>query len=57
MAEEEAATNMALMALSDSEVYTNKTCSSNCLKNFESLKKQYDDLRVELNKTEFDLAN
>ncbi|GJY97988.1 ribonuclease H-like domain-containing protein [Tanacetum coccineum] len=57
MAEDEAPTNMALMAFSDSEVYTDKTCSSNCLKNYEILKKQYDDLRIEINQSEFNLAN
>ncbi|GJS00880.1 hypothetical protein Tco_0317388 [Tanacetum coccineum] len=45
---------MAPMALSDSEV---KTCSKTCLKNHETLKTQYDKLRIEHNKTEFDLAN
>ncbi|GJU14170.1 putative ribonuclease H-like domain-containing protein [Tanacetum coccineum] len=57
MAEEEAPTNMALMAFSDSEVYNNKTCSNTCLKSYETLKTQYDNLRIELNKSEFDLAN
>ncbi|GKD64900.1 putative ribonuclease H-like domain-containing protein [Tanacetum coccineum] len=47
---------MALMAFSDSEVLNDKTCSNSCLKSFENLKTQYDNLRVELNKTEFDLA-
>ncbi|GJS40832.1 putative ribonuclease H-like domain-containing protein, partial [Tanacetum coccineum] len=37
-------TNMALMAFSDSEIYTDKTCSKTCLNNYETLKKQYDDL-------------
>ncbi|GJY32846.1 putative ribonuclease H-like domain-containing protein [Tanacetum coccineum] len=46
---------MALMAFSDSEVL--KTCSNSCLKKYETLKNQYDTLRVEYNKTEFDLAN
>nr|GEV93631.1 hypothetical protein [Tanacetum cinerariifolium] len=32
MAEDEVPTNMALMAFSDYEVYTNNTCSKNCLK-------------------------
>ncbi|GKB53899.1 hypothetical protein Tco_0904652 [Tanacetum coccineum] len=41
------------MALSDSEV---KTCSKTYLKNHETLKTQYDKLRIEHNKTEFDLA-
>ncbi|GKA86037.1 hypothetical protein Tco_0807748 [Tanacetum coccineum] len=45
---------MAPMALSDSEV---KTCSKTCLKNHETLKTQYDKLRIEHNKTKFDLAN
>ncbi|GJQ89309.1 retrovirus-related pol polyprotein from transposon TNT 1-94 [Tanacetum coccineum] len=45
---------MALMALSDSEV---TTCSKSCLKNYETLKKHYDDLRIELNQLEFNLAN
>ncbi|GKD32608.1 putative ribonuclease H-like domain-containing protein, partial [Tanacetum coccineum] len=35
MAEEQVQTNMALMAFSDLEVYTNKTC----MKNYETLKK------------------
>ncbi|GKA78514.1 putative ribonuclease H-like domain-containing protein [Tanacetum coccineum] len=56
MAEDEAPTNMALMDLSDSEVYIDKTCSKTCLKNYETLKKQNDDLRIELNKSEFNLA-
>ncbi|GJV09375.1 putative reverse transcriptase domain-containing protein [Tanacetum coccineum] len=45
---------MAHVALSDSEV---TTCSKSCLKNYETLKKQYDDLRIELNQSEFNLAN
>ncbi|GJS55510.1 hypothetical protein Tco_0628872 [Tanacetum coccineum] len=45
---------MAHMALSDSEV---TTFSKSCLKNYETLKKQYDDLRIELNQSEFNLAN
>ncbi|GJU39266.1 hypothetical protein Tco_1192223 [Tanacetum coccineum] len=43
---------MAPMALSDSEV---KTCSKTCLKNHETLKTQYDKLRIEFNKSESDL--
>ncbi|GJX74117.1 retrovirus-related pol polyprotein from transposon TNT 1-94 [Tanacetum coccineum] len=43
---------MSLMAFSDSEVYTDKTCSKTCLKNYETLKKQCDDLIVKLNQTE-----
>ncbi|GJZ01681.1 hypothetical protein Tco_0519642 [Tanacetum coccineum] len=41
---------MAPMTLSDSEV---KTCSKTCLKNYETLKKQCDDLLVKLNEYEF----
>ncbi|GJT53035.1 hypothetical protein Tco_0988089 [Tanacetum coccineum] len=44
MAEEEIQANMALMAFSDSEVTNDKSC----LKNYEALKKQYDDLLVKL---------
>ncbi|GJS47927.1 putative ribonuclease H-like domain-containing protein [Tanacetum coccineum] len=44
---------MALMAFSDSEVYNDKTCTKTCLKNYETLKKQCDDLIVKLNQTEF----
>ncbi|GJS81937.1 hypothetical protein Tco_0748478 [Tanacetum coccineum] len=53
MAEEQVQTNMALMAFSDSEVYTDKTCSKTCLKNYETLKKQCDDLIVKLNQAKF----
>ncbi|GJV72192.1 ribonuclease H-like domain-containing protein [Tanacetum coccineum] len=53
MAEEQVQTNITLMAFSDSEVYTDKTCSKTCLKNYETLKKQCDDLIVKLNQTEF----
>ncbi|GJS48213.1 putative ribonuclease H-like domain-containing protein [Tanacetum coccineum] len=42
----------ALMAFSDSGVYTDKTC----LKNYETLKKQCDDLIIKLNQTEFTAA-
>ncbi|GKA48759.1 hypothetical protein Tco_0741717 [Tanacetum coccineum] len=55
MADEEASTNFALMAFSDSEVQNNKTCSKTCLKIFEDLKYRYDKLRIELNKSETDL--
>ncbi|GKD86241.1 putative ribonuclease H-like domain-containing protein, partial [Tanacetum coccineum] len=37
----------------DSEIYNDKTCSKTCLKNYETLKKQCDDLIVKLNQTEF----
>ncbi|GJT11957.1 ribonuclease H-like domain-containing protein [Tanacetum coccineum] len=48
MADEEASTNFALMAFSDSEVQNNKTCSKTCLKIFEDLKSRYDKLRIKL---------
>ncbi|GKB90399.1 hypothetical protein Tco_0962671 [Tanacetum coccineum] len=57
MTEEEVPTNFALMAFSDSEVHNNKACSKTCLKSFEDLKSQYDNLRIELNKSKSDLAN
>ncbi|GJZ34788.1 hypothetical protein Tco_0580605 [Tanacetum coccineum] len=45
------------MAFSDSEGITMKTCSSKLnLKNYETLKKQCDDLIVKLNQTEFTAA-
>ncbi|GJX85722.1 hypothetical protein Tco_0336496 [Tanacetum coccineum] len=57
MSEEEVPTNYALMAFSDSEVQNNKTRSKTYLKSFEDLKSKYDKLRIELNKSESDLAN
>nr|GEY53048.1 hypothetical protein [Tanacetum cinerariifolium] len=57
MADNEVPTNMALMAFSDSEVHNSKTCSNICCKSFETLKNQYNNLRIELNIFEFDLAN
>ncbi|GJU53749.1 putative ribonuclease H-like domain-containing protein [Tanacetum coccineum] len=56
MADDEFPTNMALMAFLDSEVHNDKTCSKTYLKSFETLKTQLDDLRIELNKSEFNLA-
>ncbi|GKB12464.1 putative ribonuclease H-like domain-containing protein [Tanacetum coccineum] len=56
MAEEQVQTNMALMAFSDSKVYTEKSHSKTCLKNHESLKKQYNDLIVKLSDSEFKTA-
>ncbi|GJT84300.1 hypothetical protein Tco_1058642 [Tanacetum coccineum] len=44
------------MAFSDSEVHNDKTCSKTHLKSFETLKTQLDDLRIEFNKSEFNLA-
>ncbi|GJR47652.1 ribonuclease H-like domain-containing protein [Tanacetum coccineum] len=40
----------------DSEENNDKTCSNTCLKSFEALKTQLDNLRVEFNKSEFNLA-
>ncbi|GJW04649.1 hypothetical protein Tco_1563505 [Tanacetum coccineum] len=56
MADDVVPTNMALMAFSDSEVHNDKICSKTCLKSFETLKTQLDDLRMEFNKSEFNLA-
>ncbi|GKF04896.1 hypothetical protein Tco_0035564, partial [Tanacetum coccineum] len=56
MADDEVPTNMALMDFSDSEVHNDKTCSKTCQKSFETLKTQLDDLRIEFNKSEFNLA-
>ncbi|GKD11939.1 ribonuclease H-like domain-containing protein [Tanacetum coccineum] len=56
MEDDEVPTNMALMAFSDFEVYNDKTCSKTYLKSFETLKTQLDDLRIEFNKSEFNLA-
>ncbi|GKA26776.1 ribonuclease H-like domain-containing protein [Tanacetum coccineum] len=56
MADEKVPTNMALMAFSDSELHNDKTCNNTCLKSFETLKTQYDNLRIEFNKFEFNLA-
>ncbi|GJY04347.1 retrovirus-related pol polyprotein from transposon TNT 1-94 [Tanacetum coccineum] len=47
---------MALMAFLESEVNNDKTCSNTYLKSFEALKTQLDNLRVEFNKSEFNLA-
>ncbi|GKF19903.1 ribonuclease H-like domain-containing protein [Tanacetum coccineum] len=56
MAEEEVTSNMALMDFSDSKENNDKTCSNTCLKSFKALKTQLDNLRVEFNKSEFNLA-
>ncbi|GJT61745.1 hypothetical protein Tco_1005278 [Tanacetum coccineum] len=56
MADEEVPSDMDLMAFLDSEVHNDKTCSKTCLKSFETLKTQLDDLRIEFNKSEFNLA-
>ncbi|GKA89963.1 ribonuclease H-like domain-containing protein [Tanacetum coccineum] len=57
MANEEVPTDMALMAFLDSEVLNDRTCFNSCLKTYETLKNQYDNLRIEFNKSDFDLAN
>ncbi|GJU19346.1 hypothetical protein Tco_1152688 [Tanacetum coccineum] len=56
MADDEVPINMGLMAFSDSEVHNDKTCSKTYLKSFKTLKTQLDDLRIEFNKSEFNLA-
>ncbi|GJY60856.1 hypothetical protein Tco_0461513 [Tanacetum coccineum] len=56
MANDEVLTNMALMVFSDSEINNDKTCSKTCLKSFETLKTQLDNLGIEFNKSEFNLA-
>ncbi|GKD07917.1 ribonuclease H-like domain-containing protein [Tanacetum coccineum] len=52
MANDEVPINMALMDFLDSEAHNDKTC----LKSFETLKTQLDKLRIEFNKSEFNLA-
>ncbi|GJR75002.1 ribonuclease H-like domain-containing protein [Tanacetum coccineum] len=56
MADEKVPTNMALMDFSYSKVHNDKTCSKTYLKSFETLKTQLDDLRIEFNKSEFNLG-
>ncbi|GJZ39407.1 putative ribonuclease H-like domain-containing protein [Tanacetum coccineum] len=56
MAKEQVQKNIDLMTFSDSGVYNDKTCSKTYLKNYETLKKQCDDLIVKLNQTEFTAA-
>ncbi|GJZ56625.1 putative ribonuclease H-like domain-containing protein [Tanacetum coccineum] len=46
----------AMLAIDDFEVYNDKSCSKTCLKNYETLKKQCDDLVVKLNDTKFNAA-
>ncbi|GJX44830.1 hypothetical protein Tco_0261506, partial [Tanacetum coccineum] len=52
MAEEQVQINMTLIAFSDSQVYTDKTC----LNNYKTLKKQYDDLLAKQHQTKFEAA-
>ncbi|GKB43355.1 ribonuclease H-like domain-containing protein [Tanacetum coccineum] len=56
MADDEVPTNIALMAFLDYDVHNDITCSKTCLKSLETLKTQIDDLRIEFNKFEFNLA-
>ncbi|GJW71002.1 putative ribonuclease H-like domain-containing protein [Tanacetum coccineum] len=52
----EETSSKAMVAFDGAEVYNDKTCSNTCLKTFKTLKTQYDNLRLEFNKSEFDLA-
>ncbi|GKA48052.1 ribonuclease H-like domain-containing protein [Tanacetum coccineum] len=54
----EETSSKAMVAIdgADSEVHNDKTCSKTYLKSFETLKTQLDDLRIEFNKSEFNLA-
>ncbi|GKD38873.1 ribonuclease H-like domain-containing protein, partial [Tanacetum coccineum] len=47
---------MVAIDKADSEVHNDKTCSKTCLKSFETLKTLLDDLRIEFNKSEVNLA-
>ncbi|GJY65980.1 hypothetical protein Tco_0468218 [Tanacetum coccineum] len=47
---------MAPVALSDTKVNNDKSCSKTCLTNYETLKKQYDDLIFKLHEIEFKAA-
>ncbi|GJU50876.1 hypothetical protein Tco_1220431 [Tanacetum coccineum] len=51
--QEEPFTHKEEMAFSDSEVHNDKPCTKSCLKNYETLKKQYDDLVARKHETEF----
>ncbi|GJW48898.1 hypothetical protein Tco_0080544 [Tanacetum coccineum] len=42
------------MVFSDSEVHNDKPCTKSCLKNYETLKKQYDDLLAKQLQTKFE---
>ncbi|GJX31928.1 ribonuclease H-like domain-containing protein, partial [Tanacetum coccineum] len=57
MEDDKVPTNMALMAFLNYEVHNDKTCSKTCLKSFETLKTQLDDLRIDFKNFEFNLAN
>nr|GEW76984.1 retrovirus-related Pol polyprotein from transposon TNT 1-94 [Tanacetum cinerariifolium] len=47
----------AMVAIDGAEVYTDNTCCKTCLKNYATLKTQYDELRVEFNKSKCYLAD
>ncbi|GKB15599.1 hypothetical protein Tco_0849522 [Tanacetum coccineum] len=51
--QEEPFTHKEEMAFSDSEVHNDKPCTKSCLKNYETLKKQYDDLLAKLHESIF----
>ncbi|GJV40065.1 putative ribonuclease H-like domain-containing protein [Tanacetum coccineum] len=51
--QEELYTHKEEMSFSDSEVHNDKPCTKSCLKNYETLKKQYDDLLAKLHQTKF----
>nr|GEW04948.1 putative reverse transcriptase domain-containing protein [Tanacetum cinerariifolium] len=57
MAYDEAPINTAFMDPIDSEVYNDNTYSKICLKNYATLKTQYDELRVESHKSKCNLAD
>ncbi|GJX79752.1 ribonuclease H-like domain-containing protein [Tanacetum coccineum] len=54
----EETSSKAMLAIdgADSEVHSDNASSKTCLKSFETLKTQLDDLRIEFNKSEFNLA-
>ncbi|GJW45405.1 reverse transcriptase domain-containing protein [Tanacetum coccineum] len=54
--QEELYTHKEEMAFSDSEVHNDKPCTKSCLKNYETLKKQYDDLLAKLLQTKFEAS-
>ncbi|GJS77172.1 hypothetical protein Tco_0727053 [Tanacetum coccineum] len=54
--QEEPFTHKEEMTFSDSEVHNDKPCTKTCLNNYETLKKQYDDLLAKLLQTKFETA-
>ncbi|GJY76012.1 putative ribonuclease H-like domain-containing protein [Tanacetum coccineum] len=55
--EETSSKSMLAIDEADFEVHNDKTCSKTCLRSFKTLKTQLDNLRIEFNKSEFNLAN